>query len=50
MTDTLIDDMYRLGDNIADTKAPTDVPIGERWTKAKFENKLVNPPTDASCR
>ncbi|GAB3751699.1 fumarate reductase/succinate dehydrogenase flavoprotein subunit [Yimella sp. NH-Cas1] len=43
MTDTLIDDMYRLGDNIADTKAPTDVPIGERWTKAKFENKLVNP-------
>lgn len=45
MTDTqgLIDDMYRLGDPIADTKAPTDVPIEQRWTQAKFDNKLVNP-------
>ena len=36
MTDTqgLIDDMYRLGDPIADTKAPTDVPIEQRWTQA----------------
>ena len=45
MTDTqgLIDDMYRLGEPIADTKAPTDVPIEQRWTQAKFDNKLVNP-------
>ncbi|TWE12029.1 fumarate reductase/succinate dehydrogenase flavoprotein subunit [Rudaeicoccus suwonensis] len=38
----LIDDLYRLGDPIADTKAP-DGPIENRWTKAKFDNKLVNP-------
>ncbi|MBD2758955.1 fumarate reductase/succinate dehydrogenase flavoprotein subunit [Yimella sp. cx-573] len=47
MTDTLnhglIDDLYRLGENIADTKAPADVPIEQLWTTAKFENKLVNP-------
>ncbi len=39
----LIDDIYRLGDPIADTKAPKDGPIEQRWTQAKFDNKLVNP-------
>ncbi|GAB3578152.1 fumarate reductase/succinate dehydrogenase flavoprotein subunit [Calidifontibacter terrae] len=38
----LIDDMYTLGDPIADTKAPAG-PVDQKWTKAKFENKLVNP-------
>ncbi|MBB2892552.1 fumarate reductase/succinate dehydrogenase flavoprotein subunit [Flexivirga oryzae] len=38
----LIDNLYALGDQIEDTKAPK-VPVAEMWTKAKFENKLVNP-------
>ena len=38
----LIQDLYREGDPIADTKCP-DGPIENRWTEAKFENKLVNP-------
>ncbi|GGB38185.1 succinate dehydrogenase flavoprotein subunit [Flexivirga endophytica] len=38
----LIDNLYSLGDQIEDTRAP-DVPIAEMWTKAKFDNKLVNP-------
>ncbi len=33
---------YRLGEPIADTKAPKG-PIGERWSTRKFEAKLVNP-------
>lgn len=41
-TSDLIDNLYRLGDPIKDTKAPAG-PIDEKWTKAKFENKLVNP-------
>ncbi|HEY6794733.1 MAG TPA: fumarate reductase/succinate dehydrogenase flavoprotein subunit [Kineosporiaceae bacterium] len=42
MTDTLIDGLYRLGDPIRDTKAPGG-PIEQRWSKRKFEAKLVNP-------
>ncbi|HWC23419.1 MAG TPA: fumarate reductase/succinate dehydrogenase flavoprotein subunit [Flexivirga sp.] len=38
----LIDDLYQLGDKIEDSKAP-EAPIEQMWTKAKFENKLVNP-------
>ncbi|MFC6714835.1 fumarate reductase/succinate dehydrogenase flavoprotein subunit [Branchiibius cervicis] len=41
MTDTF-PDLYSVGDPIADTKCP-DGPIEQRWTTAKFENKLVNP-------
>lgn len=33
---------YRLGEPIADTKAP-DAPIAERWDRRRFEAKLVNP-------
>jgi len=36
-------ELFRDGDPIADTKAPTDVPIGERWSERKFRGKLVNP-------
>ncbi|GAA4133023.1 fumarate reductase/succinate dehydrogenase flavoprotein subunit [Actinomadura keratinilytica] len=39
MTD---DGFYTTGDPIADTKAPAG-PIEERWTKRRFEVKLVNP-------
>ncbi|NNG40099.1 fumarate reductase/succinate dehydrogenase flavoprotein subunit [Flexivirga sp. ID2601S] len=38
----LIDDLYRLGAPIKDTKAP-EGPIEDKWTAAKFDNKLVNP-------
>ena len=33
---------YRVGEPIADTKAPQG-PIDERWSTRKFEAKLVNP-------
>ncbi|RNI22178.1 fumarate reductase/succinate dehydrogenase flavoprotein subunit [Flexivirga caeni] len=38
----LIDNLYSLGEPIQDTKAPGG-PIDQKWTTAKFENKLVNP-------
>ncbi|TWP32915.1 fumarate reductase/succinate dehydrogenase flavoprotein subunit [Leekyejoonella antrihumi] len=41
MTD-LIDDLYSLGEPIADTKCP-DVPVAQMWTQHKFDAKLVNP-------
>jgi succinate dehydrogenase / fumarate reductase flavoprotein subunit len=36
-------DLFTVGEPIADTKAPTDVPIGERWSERKFRGRLVNP-------
>src|ERR671928_1124447 len=36
-------ELFTNGDPIADTKAPTDVPIQERWSERKFRAKLVNP-------
>ncbi|GAB3499540.1 fumarate reductase/succinate dehydrogenase flavoprotein subunit [Flexivirga sp.] len=38
----LVDNLYSLGENIEDTRAPK-VPIDQMWTQAKFDNKLVNP-------
>ncbi|WP_289008480.1 FAD-binding protein, partial [uncultured Thermomonospora sp.] len=38
----MTDSFYTLGDPIADTKAPKG-PIEERWSRRKFEMKLVNP-------
>ncbi|WP_121258235.1 fumarate reductase/succinate dehydrogenase flavoprotein subunit [Nocardioides ferulae] len=34
---------FRLGEPIADTKAPRGVPIDQKWTTRKFEARLVNP-------
>ncbi|AKT50208.1 fumarate reductase/succinate dehydrogenase flavoprotein subunit [Arsenicicoccus sp. oral taxon 190] len=42
MTDHLIHDLYREGEPIQDTAAPQG-PIESRWTRHKFETKLVNP-------
>jgi succinate dehydrogenase / fumarate reductase, flavoprotein subunit len=42
MADTVIDGLYRLGEPIRDTKAPGG-PVEQRWSKRKFEAKLVNP-------
>jgi succinate dehydrogenase/fumarate reductase cytochrome b subunit (b558 family) len=36
-------DLFSVGDPIADTKAPRDVPIGERWSTRRFRARLVNP-------
>ncbi len=36
-------ELFTTGEPIADTKAPTDVPIGERWNERRFRAKLVNP-------
>lgn len=43
MTDQLIHGLYREGEKVADTKAPTNVPISQVWEQRKFEAKLVNP-------
>lgn len=42
MTDTLIDGLYRIGEPIADAKAPAG-DISAKWTTRKFEAALVNP-------
>src|SRR4051812_2679815 len=36
-------DLFTVGEPIADTKAPLDVPLPERWSERKFRGKLVNP-------
>src|SRR5689334_3482912 len=36
-------DLFTVGDPIADTKAPLDVPLPERWNERKFRGRLVNP-------
>src|SRR3954463_11029583 len=36
-------ELFTVGDPIADTKAPTDVPLPERWNERKFRGRLVNP-------
>src|SRR3954462_8557100 len=36
-------DLFTVGEPIADTKAPTDVPINERWSERRFRGRLVNP-------
>ncbi|MCW2900602.1 MAG: succinate dehydrogenase or fumarate reductase, flavoprotein subunit [Streptosporangiaceae bacterium] len=40
--DTSMSDYYKVGEPIADAKAPSG-PIEDRWTTRKFEAKLVNP-------
>lgn len=40
---TVTTDLYTVGEKIADTKAPHEVPIDRRWEQRKFEAKLVNP-------
>jgi succinate dehydrogenase / fumarate reductase flavoprotein subunit len=42
MSDDLIAGFYREGAPIKDNKAPGG-PIEQRWSKRKFEAKLVNP-------
>ena len=41
---------FTLGDPIADTKAPTGVPVPQMWEQRKADAKLVNPPTAARSR
>ncbi|HHW82367.1 MAG TPA: fumarate reductase/succinate dehydrogenase flavoprotein subunit [Actinomycetales bacterium] len=43
MTEKLIDGLYTEGAKIADTKAPRDVPLAQRWESHKAHVKLVNP-------
>src|SRR5512144_2655223 len=42
MTETITHGLYTEGKPVADSKAP-EGPIEERWTKRKFEARLVNP-------
>jgi len=36
-------DLFTVGDPVADTTAPLDVPLSERWSERKFRGRLVNP-------
>jgi succinate dehydrogenase / fumarate reductase flavoprotein subunit len=36
-------ELFTVGDPIADTTAPLDVPLPERWSERKFRGRLVNP-------
>jgi succinate dehydrogenase / fumarate reductase flavoprotein subunit len=36
-------ELFTVGEPIADTKAPRDVPLPDRWNERKFRAKLVNP-------
>ena len=36
-------ELFTDGAPIADTKAPRDVPINERWSERRFRARLVNP-------
>ena len=36
-------ELFTVGEPIADTKAPTDVPLPELWNERKFRGRLVNP-------
>ena len=36
-------ELFTTGEPIVDTKAPSDVPIGERWSQRRFRGRLVNP-------
>ncbi len=40
---TPIDGLWSVGEDIADTKAPTDVPIDKVWQTRQFQARLVNP-------
>ena len=43
MTETVTNEYFEVGAEIADTKAPRDVPIEKMWSTRQFEAKLVNP-------
>src|SRR3982751_5264160 len=36
-------ELFTVGEPIADTKAPRDVPVPQMWEERKFEARLVNP-------
>ena len=36
-------ELFTVGEPIADTKAPTDVPVPQKWEERKFRARLVNP-------
>src|SRR5690349_7409676 len=36
-------ELFTVGDPIADTKAPLDAALPERWSERKFRGRLVNP-------
>ncbi len=46
----LVMGLYRLGDDIEDTKAPMNVPLAQRWSTRKNEVKLVNPANRRKLR
>lgn len=43
MTETLVKGVYKVGEDIEDTKAPRNVPLRDVWETRKNEVNLVNP-------
>ncbi|MSS83764.1 fumarate reductase/succinate dehydrogenase flavoprotein subunit [Actinomycetaceae bacterium WB03_NA08] len=43
MTETLVKGVYKVGEEIEDTKAPKDVPLSQVWQERKNHVNLVNP-------
>lgn len=43
MTETLVKGVYKVGEEIEDTKAPRDVPLSQVWQERKNHVNLVNP-------
>lgn len=50
MSETLIKGLYCQGEDIADTKAPMDVPLAQAWTTYKEHVNLVNPTNRRKLR
>lgn len=50
MAENLVKGVYRVGDEIADTKAPLNVPLKDAWQTRKNEVALVNPTNRRKLR
>lgn len=50
MAENLVKGVYRVGDDIADTKAPLNVPLKDAWQTRKNEVALVNPTNRRKLR
>lgn len=50
MSETIVKGLYKQGSDIADTKAPKDVPLSQAWTTYKEHVNLVNPTNRRKLR
>ncbi len=50
MSETIVKGLYKQGSDIADTKAPKNVPLSQAWTTYKEHVNLVNPTNRRKLR